>query len=58
MARPIVTTDSVGRRDVVDDGVNGILCRSKDASDLADRMGCIVAMSPSKRDFRGLRGRD
>jgi glycosyltransferase involved in cell wall biosynthesis len=40
IVRPIITTDSVGCRDVVDDGVNGFLCRPNDASDLADKMGC------------------
>ena len=27
MGRPIITTDSVGCREVVDDRVNGLLCR-------------------------------
>ena len=27
MGRPIITTDAVGCREVVDDGVNGFLCR-------------------------------
>ena len=58
MARPIVTTDSVGCRDVVDDGVNGFLCKPKDASDLADKMRRIVSMSPAEREFMGLRGRE
>lgn len=58
MARPIVTTDSIGCRDVVDDGVNGFLCKPKDASDLADKMRRIVSMSPAEREFMGLRGRE
>jgi glycosyltransferase involved in cell wall biosynthesis len=58
MARPIVTSDSVGCRDVVDDGVNGYLCKPKDASDLADKMGRIVTMSPADREAMGLRGRE
>jgi glycosyltransferase involved in cell wall biosynthesis len=58
MARPIVTTDSVGCRDVVDDGVNGFLCKPKDACDLADKMRRIVSMSPAEREFMGLRGRE
>ena len=58
MARPIVTTDSVGCRDVVDNGVNGFLCKPKDASDLADKMRRIVSMSPAEREFMGLRGRE
>lgn len=57
MARPIVTTNSVGCRDVVDDGVNGYLCKPKDASDLADKMERIVRMSPAEREAMGSRGR-
>ena len=58
MARPIVTTDSVGCRDTVDNGVNGYLCKPKDASDLADKMEQIVSMPPSERETMGLRGRE
>jgi glycosyltransferase involved in cell wall biosynthesis len=58
MARPIVTTDSVGCRDVVEDGVNGYLCRPKDASDLADKMELIVSMSHAEREVMGGRGRE
>lgn len=57
MARPIVTTDSVGCRDVVDDGVNGYLCKPKDASDLADKMERIVRVSPAEREVMGSLGR-
>jgi len=58
MARPIITTDSVGCRDVVDDGLNGFLCRPRDASDLADKMARMIAMSHSEREAMGLRGRE
>lgn len=58
MARPIVTTDSVGCRDVVDDGINGFLCRPMDASDLAEKMARIAAMSADEREVMGLRGRE
>jgi glycosyltransferase involved in cell wall biosynthesis len=58
MARPIVTTDSVGCRDVVDDGINGFLCEPRDASDLADKMERIAAMSRAAREVMGLRGRE
>ncbi len=58
MARPIITTDSVGCRDVVDDGVNGLLCRPRDASDLADKMALMSAMSSAEREAMGLRGRE
>jgi glycosyltransferase involved in cell wall biosynthesis len=58
MARPIITTDSVGCRDVVDDGVNGFLCCPRDASDLADKMARMIAMSHAEREAMGLRGRE
>ncbi len=58
MARPIVTTDSVGCRDVVDDGLNGFLCRPKDASDLADKMERMISMPSLERKTMGLRGRE
>lgn len=57
MARPIVTTDSVGCREVVDDGINGCLCKPKDAADLAEKMAWIVLLSPAEREAMGLRGR-
>jgi glycosyltransferase involved in cell wall biosynthesis len=58
MARPIITTDSVGCRNVVDDGVNGYLCKPKDALDLANKMERIVNMSHAERKLMGLRGRE
>lgn len=58
MARPIITTDSVGCRDVVDDGVNGFLCRPRDASDLADKMERMISMSQTEREAMGLCGRE
>lgn len=57
MARPIVTTNSVGCRDVVDDGVNGYLCNPQDASDLADKMERMARLEPSERELMGLNGR-
>lgn len=58
MARPIITTDAVGCREVVEDGVNGFLCRPRDAQDLAEKMARIVAMSPEARAAMGQRGRE
>ena len=39
IGRPMITTDVPGCRDVVEDGVNGFLCRPRDAQDLANQMG-------------------
>jgi glycosyltransferase involved in cell wall biosynthesis len=58
MARPIVTTNAVGCRNVVDDGINGFLCKPKDSSDLADKMLRILSMSHAEREAMGLRGRE
>lgn len=58
MARPIITTNAPGCRDVVEDGVNGLLCRSRDALDLADKMGGIAALTATQRTAMGLLGRE
>lgn len=57
MAKPIITTDSVGCRDVVDDGVNGYLCRVKSSQDLADKMDMMLNLSHEKRLEMGQKGR-
>jgi glycosyltransferase involved in cell wall biosynthesis len=57
MARPIITTDAVGCREVVDDGVNGYLCRVRSAADLAEKMEQILLLSPDQRSEMGQRGR-
>ncbi len=57
MARPIVTTDAVGCREVVDDGVNGYLCKVRDSDDLAAKMEQMLLLSPEQRAEMGLRGR-
>lgn len=58
IGRPIVTTDAVGCRDAVDDGVNGLLCRVGDADDLAEKMVQMIAFSPQSRATMGRRGRE
>jgi len=57
MARPIITTNTVGCREVVDDGINGYLCKVRDASDLADKMSQMLQLSYAQRSEMGLRGR-
>ncbi|PUA16910.1 glycosyltransferase family 4 protein [Glaciimonas sp. PCH181] len=57
MARPIITTDTVGCRDVVDDQVNGFLCRVKDANDLAEKMIAMVELCPEDRLKMGEAGK-
>ena len=57
MGRPIITTDAVGCREVVDDGVNGYLCKVRDAGDLAEKMELMLSLPPEQRSKMGQRGR-
>jgi glycosyltransferase involved in cell wall biosynthesis len=57
MACPIITTDVVGCREVVDDAVNGYLCKVRNAGDLAAKMEQILSLSQEQRSEMGLRGR-
>jgi glycosyltransferase involved in cell wall biosynthesis len=47
MGKPVITTDSVGCRDTVEDGVTGWLVRPRDAEDLAARMMAMIDMPPT-----------
>jgi glycosyltransferase involved in cell wall biosynthesis len=57
MGRPIVTTNAVGCREVVEDGRNGFLCRPRDAADLAEKLERMIALSPQARAEMGHQGR-
>jgi glycosyltransferase involved in cell wall biosynthesis len=58
LGRPIVTTDAVGCREVIDHGVNGFSCGVRDAASLAAAMRQMVELSPDERAAMGLRGRE
>ncbi len=57
MAKPIITTDSIGCRDVIDDGISGYLCEVRSAKDLADKMKMMMNLSEEKREMMGRAGR-
>ena len=57
MAKPIITTDQVGCKDVVEDGFNGFLCRKRDARDLARQMEKMLRLSEVRRNIMGRNGR-
>ncbi len=57
IGRPIITTNSVGCREVVDDGINGYLCKPRDCVDLSDKMKKMIALSGEERQQMGLQGR-
>ena len=57
LAKPIITTDVPGCKDVVDDGENGFLCKLKDAKDLEKQMLKILKLSRSELSEMGRVGR-
>ncbi len=58
MEKPIITTNSVGCKEVVDDGVNGFLVRPRDAIDLAKKMEAMIKLPEDERVLMGRRGRE
>ena len=58
MARPLITTNVTGCRDIVDDGVNGFLCNVKDGKDLAEKMKKMMSLSAGEREEMGKKGRE
>ncbi|RBM41301.1 glycosyltransferase family 4 protein [Vibrio tarriae] len=57
MAKPIITTDNVGCRDVVLDGQTGYLCEVKNAQSLAQRCEQFLTLSDSEKQAMGNAGR-
>jgi glycosyltransferase involved in cell wall biosynthesis len=58
MARPLIATDVTGCRDIVEDGVNGLLCKVKSGKDLAEKMIKMMGLSPEERKIMGEKGRE
>lgn len=58
MGIPIITTDSVGCREAVEDGITGFLCNLKDANDLAEKMCRMLTLQEEERIAMGCAGRE
>ncbi len=56
-ARPIITTDRAGCREVIDDGVNGYICKQNDTEDLIRQIEKFMELSVEERKNMGLAGR-
>ncbi len=57
MARPLIASDVPGCRDVIDEGLTGLLCDVRSASSLAAAMDRMIAMTPTDRAAMGSAGR-
>ena len=58
MQKPIIATNAVGCKEVVDDGINGYLCEVKNAKDLADKIELMINLSDDERKAMGKAGRE
>jgi len=57
MARPLVASDVPGNRQLVEHGVNGLLCEVRNSQSLAEAIRQIGAMGPDRRAEMGRAGR-
>jgi len=57
MGKPIITTNVVGCKEVVEHGVNGFLCEVKNPQDLALKMKEMLLLSADQRKLMGENGR-
>ena len=44
MEKPVITTNTTGCKEIVEDGVTGLLCNVKDDMDLAEKMEQMILM--------------
>lgn len=56
-ARPIITTDRSGCREVVDDDVNGFVVKQRDSGDLIKKIEKFLALTHDQKKQMGLAGR-
>jgi len=57
MSLPIITCDNVGCREIVQEGVNGLIVKPESTTDLAGRMEEFLFLPVNERYKMGLRGR-
>ncbi|HMI64204.1 MAG TPA: glycosyltransferase family 4 protein [Puia sp.] len=58
MCKALIATDTPGCRALVDEAVNGYLCREKDAADLAEKMAVYYHLPAEAKTKMGLAGRE
>ncbi|WP_434527754.1 glycosyltransferase family 4 protein [Vibrio sp. K4] len=57
MGKPIVTTDNVGCRETVDEGINGYLCEPRSTASLVEKLDLMITKSHEQRLQMGLKSR-
>jgi glycosyltransferase involved in cell wall biosynthesis len=57
MGKPVITTNVVGCKDVVEDGVTGFLCKARDSNDLATKILLMINLPHTERIQMGIQGR-
>ncbi|MDD3165311.1 MAG: glycosyltransferase family 4 protein [Oscillospiraceae bacterium] len=55
--RAIITTDRSGCREIVNDGVNGYICKQQDSADLILQIEKFLSLDKAQRKSMGLAGR-
>ena len=58
MGKPLITTDHTGCREVVEDGVNGFICMSKNVDDLSKKMIKMLNLKEKELKKMGLKSRE
>jgi glycosyltransferase involved in cell wall biosynthesis len=58
MGRPIIASDVPGCREIVENGISGLLCKSKDCFDLSGQMETMLNLSFEERKLMGIKGRE
>lgn len=56
-ARPIITTDRAGCREVIEDGKNGFIVKQQDSKDLIEKIEKFIALPWEEKRQMGLYGR-
>ena len=52
-ARPIITTDRPGCKEIIDNGVNGFICQAQNSQDLIEKIERFLEMTHAEREEMG-----
>lgn len=58
MGKALIGADTAGCRAIIEEGVNGYLCREKDGADLAGKMAAYYHLPPAAKRQMGIEGRN